>query len=135
MDGDEPLQEALQAIGAAMRDNERVTSLGLARNFIKPQTLSTFCKQAVVKKRTLTQLDLSANPLGDQGGRVLAGALRVNGQLRELDVLGCGIGGDAAEQVRRVCKDKGIRVNIEEDPKLKAKGKRRRRLPAAAKAK
>ena len=74
-----------------------------------------FARDAILKKRTLTELDLSQNRIGRKGALVVGDALRKNGYLRQLGLEDNEIDPDTALKIRKICKNKGIKVSIEEE--------------------
>jgi Ran GTPase-activating protein (RanGAP) involved in mRNA processing and transport len=105
----------IAAIAKAIKTNERITILSLAHNYIKEAGIILFAKDAILKKRSLTELDLSQNRIGRLGARAVSDALRKNGYLRQLGLEENGIDSDTADMIKKICKNKGIKVGIEEE--------------------
>jgi Ran GTPase-activating protein (RanGAP) involved in mRNA processing and transport len=108
-------EDGIAAIAQAIKTNNQITILNLAHNYIKETGITLFARDAILKKRTLTELDLSQNRIGRKGALVVGDALRKNGYLRQLGLEDNEIDPDTALKIRKICKNKGIKVSIEEE--------------------
>jgi Ran GTPase-activating protein (RanGAP) involved in mRNA processing and transport len=67
-----------------LRDNKNVTKLGLRRNDLTSDAVAVLVQDGLLFNQTLTELQLSCNPVGCQGAAHLIAGLRQNTTLRDL---------------------------------------------------
>jgi Ran GTPase-activating protein (RanGAP) involved in mRNA processing and transport len=86
------------ALGSALERNRTLTSLDLNGNGIPAGAGLEALGTALRANKALTTLDLSYNPLGKEGGRVIADAVKYSGSLETLRMGWCKLekGGGAA---------------------------------------
>ena len=86
-DGD-PTQPGAEQMGGAIADNTNLHRLDLAHNRI--EEIGAFViADGMDRNKTITQLVMDGNPVGQEGGRNLLRAIRELGDLRDISIRDC----------------------------------------------